>query len=119
MSPIFASAINLTGLYSNQPVVCCWSGTHSAWVSDNKELLIKKPGIVKMHGNIIFSSHSKVDVENWILGVRSCTAMLKNWAIFSCLVCDREIVGEKTNLCVFCESTDKYGEIDLSEKKAS
>ena len=113
---VFGGAVNLTGLYSNIPIKCFWDEKLEAWLDEEGIFKISEMGLVKEPGRVIFSSSHKEDVENWILGVRATSLLLRDWAIFDCLNCGRPVAQNGKNLCIFCETTKKQGDIILKNK---
>jgi len=106
---VYGGAINLTGLCSNIPIKCLWDDELETWSDDDGNFEISELGLVKGPGRVIFSSTSKKDVENWILGVRATTLLLRDWVAFGCLNCGRDVIAEDNNLCTFCDVSKTQG----------
>lgn len=116
---VYGGAVNLTGLYSNAPIECFWDEKLGSWFDEEGIFKISELGMAKEPGRVTFSSSLKKDVENWILGVRATTLLLRDWAIFDCLNCGRPVAENGKNLCVFCETTKKHGVIHLKSQEGS
>lgn len=112
---VYGASINLTGLYSNIPIKCFWDEKSESWFDEDGMFKISKLGMVKDVGRVTFSSSLKKDVENWILGVRATTLLLRDWADFDCLKCGKPVVENGKNFCIFCEATKRHGDINLKQ----
>lgn len=76
---LWCAKVNLAGLYSAKPIEMRLTGL-SGWWSRDGNLSADGPGLYYADGYIDFASHSKREVELFILGVNSATQLLLNWA---------------------------------------
>ena len=101
---VFGALINLTGLYANVPVKCHWNEKLDAWVSKDQEFSVSELGIKKGPGYITFASIDESDVKLWIAGVVSTMSLLRGWATFDCISCEKPVHQPDKNICVFFQN---------------
>lgn len=85
-STIWVARVNLSGLYSSNPIPAKlvvgrdYEGAGNSWVTTNGDFHICRIGVEKKSGYVTFSSESKAEVECFLQGVKSTMHLLSNWA---------------------------------------
>ena len=77
---LWASGINLAGLYSKKPLRCVKSKSDDDYWDLSGNFNVCGPGEFNGDGHIEFASSSKDKTAAWISGVMSAMKMLKNWS---------------------------------------
>ena len=84
---VWAAMVNLSGLYSKNPVKCKYvpdvyetEKGNDRWWSLDGDFDVRKLGEHKTDGHIAFVSENKQDVEKWLKGAKSVMSLLRNWA---------------------------------------
>ena len=80
MKVVFSNAVNLSGLYSSEPLQLKWSENLKSWWGDSGNYVAKELGYVEEGGRIQFTAYDRLEVERWTLGVKSAMLLLNRWS---------------------------------------
>lgn len=77
---VWANAINLSGLYSKEPIRCRLDDVLDNWWDRKGEFSVNVLGTHDTGGMIYFSSEVRNDVVFWTEGAKAVMKMLNEWS---------------------------------------
>jgi hypothetical protein len=78
---LYANMLNLSGLYSNKPVMLTFDSESDRWWDKDGNFEATKVGTESACGYVKFTSESRREVECWTNGVLASMERLVEWCI--------------------------------------
>lgn len=77
---IFAAQVNLSGLYSNEPIRCTRDNEMDSWCDVSGDFIVDFIGDNSRRNSTVFSSEKIEDVINWIKGAEAVMNQLREFS---------------------------------------
>lgn len=78
--PLYANAVNLSGLWSDTPVVVTRHDESGTYWDASGNLEVLRMGTTTQEGCITFASDKATEVVMWTLGVKAAMKIINNWS---------------------------------------